>query len=137
MKTQTMVPRGVRNNNPLNIEYNAHNNWQGQTGSDGRFSIFVSSDYGFRAGAIVLKNYQRLYGLETLNDIINRFAPPTENDSHNYASFVASQVKIDVNDPINLTSNNELLTDVVHAMSIMEVGRHYTRSDAARGVALA
>ncbi len=35
------VPRGIRNNNPLNIKWNAANNWNGQTGSDsGGFCIF-------------------------------------------------------------------------------------------------
>ncbi|WP_160314734.1 hypothetical protein [Photobacterium swingsii] len=31
---------GIRNKNPLNIEYNERNNWKGQTGRNGRFCTF-------------------------------------------------------------------------------------------------
>lgn len=127
--------RGVRNNNPLNIEYNRANDWQGQTGSDGRFAIFSHSKWGFRAAAKLLQNYQRLYGLNTVNELINRWAPPVENHTSNYVNFVAGRMGVGIAERIDL-KNKTLLTDLVHAMSIMESGHHYTRSDAAQGVNL-
>ena len=36
-KTKKQLPRGLRNNNPLNIRKGAQR-WQGQTGNDGAFS---------------------------------------------------------------------------------------------------
>ncbi|KHT64553.1 hypothetical protein RJ45_05825, partial [Photobacterium gaetbulicola] len=45
----TGMPRGIRNHNPLNIEYSKHNNWRGQVSSDGRFVIFEDDKWGFRA----------------------------------------------------------------------------------------
>ena len=48
-------PRGIRNNNPGNIEHNG-TNWQGMDNPphDGRFIRFVTPQYGIRAMARVL-----------------------------------------------------------------------------------
>lgn len=134
MSQQTI--RGIRNNNPLNIR--TGNNWQGEAlvSKDASFETFKHHKYGFRAGAKVLRNYQKLHNLDTLSEIINRFAPPVENDTKNYAQFVAGRVGVAVNEPINL-NDDVLLAQVLHAMSVMEVGRHYSYSDAMQGVKLA
>ncbi|EOB3603667.1 structural protein [Vibrio vulnificus] len=128
--------RGIRNNNPLNIRKG--NDWQGESilNTDSEFEVFKHHKFGFRAGARILRNYQRLHGLNTLAEIINRFAPPVENDTKNYAQFVAKKVGVGVHESINLL-DDECLADVLHAMSIMEVGRHYSRADAMQGVKLA
>lgn len=135
-KNKTKTPRGIRNNNPLNIRIG--NNWQGEAAisKDAEFETFSHPKYGFRAGAKLLKNYQNWYGLNTVQSIIHRFAPPNENHTDNYVAFVASQMGVNPNQPVNL-SDNATLTRMIHAMSIMEVGRHYTLEDAAQGVALA
>ncbi|WP_238132274.1 structural protein [Vibrio cincinnatiensis] len=133
------APRGVRANNPLNIEISSANNWRGKVtpSIDKRFETFSDSKYGFRAGAVTLRNYQSLYGLYTLNEILNRFAPPNENKTDNYAKFVGDQVGVGVNESIDL-QDGETLARVLHAMSIMEVGRgYYTLDDARKGVAIA
>ncbi|MDN3697783.1 structural protein [Vibrio cortegadensis] len=128
--------RGIRNNNPLNIRKG--NDWQGETSfsRDAEFESYTHHKYGFRAGAKTLRTYQRAHGLDNLNEIINRFAPPVENDTKNYAQFVAKQVGVGVNESINL-NDDQLLAKVLHSMSIMEVGRHYSFSDAMQGVKLA
>ncbi len=127
--------RGVRNNNPLNIEYNSANNWQGQTGTDGRFAIFEHSKWGFRAAAKLLQNYQKFYGLGSVNELIYRWAPPVENHTSGYANFVAKRMGVSVSDRLDL-SDKAVLTDLVHAMSIMESGHNYSRNEAAAGVNL-
>lgn len=131
------LPRGVRNNNPLNIRVG--NDWQGErtVQTDGAFEEFESSAYGFRAAAKTIRTYQRKYGLKTINDIVSRFAPPSENNTSNYAKFVAKKMGIDVNAPINVFNDDVLLAELLHAMSIIEVGRHYSYTDAYIGVALA
>ncbi|UAB72394.1 structural protein [Vibrio sp. SCSIO 43132] len=128
--------RGVRNNNPLNIRIG--NNWQGEAAipRDKAFETFKHHKYGFRAGAKLLRNYQRLYHLYSLEQIIHRFAPPNENDTKNYAGFVAKRLGVSVHDHIDLF-DDETLAKVMHAMSIMEVGRYYSLDDARQGVALA
>lgn len=97
-------PRGLRNNNPGNIEFRAENPWRGQTGSDGRFARFATPEAGIRALAIdVGTKYGR--GLNTVEKIIGAYAPPGENDTAAYVRAVASALgvsataRIDVDDP--------------------------------------
>ncbi len=138
-KIHITAPRGVRANNPLNIEISAANNWRGKVtpSVDKRFETFEDSKYGFRAGAVLLRNYQTRNGLYTLSGIINRFAPPNENKTSNYAKFVGDRVGVGVNDSIDL-QDSETLARVLHAMATMEVGHgYYSLDDARKGVAIA
>lgn len=84
--------RNVRNNNPLNIRYNPANDWQGQTGSDGEFSQFIDVEHGFRAAYKLIQNYQNWYGLTSISDIVNRWAPPNENDTDGYIDYIAEKL---------------------------------------------
>lgn len=132
-------PRGVRANNPLNIEQNKNNDWLGKItpSVDKRFETFSAPRYGFRAGAKTLRTYQNKYGLSTIRQLIHRFAPKNENASDNYAEFVAGQVGISPDAQVDL-SNDVLLAEIVFAMSVMEVGRGwFTLDEAKAGVALA
>lgn len=83
-------PRGIRNNNPGNIEYSPYNDWRGQVGSDGRYVIFSDAVYGIRAMARILKNY-RARGVVTLRDIINTWAPDFENNTSAYLKHVVQR----------------------------------------------
>ena len=127
--------RGIRNNNPLNIRVG--NDWQGEAfvSRDPSFETFSHSKFGFRAGAKILRNYQSIHGLNTVREMIYRFAPKNENDSDNYARFVAKGIDVGLDEPINL-GNDQLLAKMLHTMSIMEVGRYYSESDALKGVQL-
>lgn len=95
------VPRGVRNNNPGNLENNGIN-WQGLSDSqtDSRFYQFVNPVWGIRALARVLKNYRETHGLTTPREIIQRWAPAFENDTESYSRAVASAVGVDPDSPI-------------------------------------
>ncbi|MBN5203088.1 hypothetical protein JY494_26615, partial [Serratia marcescens] len=66
--------RGLRNNNPGNIEASDKNPWEGQTGSDGRFAKFETPEHGIRALGKNLLSYQR-QGYDTVSEIVNRWAP--------------------------------------------------------------
>lgn len=83
-------PRGIRNNNPLNIRKSA-DNWQGKVGDDGEFVIFDTPHNGIRAAGRLLRNYDRKYGLNTIQGIIYRWAPPTENDTKAYIRSMEKQ----------------------------------------------
>lgn len=87
------LPRGVRNRNPGNIDYNARNKWEGldDPPSDGRFCRFKTDEHGIRALVILLRNYRKKYGLRSIEQIINRWAPPTENNTGAYARAVAKR----------------------------------------------
>lgn len=90
------LPRGIRNNNPGNIRHGS--NWQGLNPNsrniDPAFCVFTSSVYGIRALAKVLINYKKIHGLNTVRQIISRYAPPNENQTTAYIQSVAKQLGV-------------------------------------------
>lgn len=115
------APRGIRNNNPLNIENgNFTQSQPGYVGSDGRFARFDSPDAGMTAANRLLDTYQNKYGLNTPAGIIGRWAPAADgNNVSAYASTVAKQIGINPNDPIT----PELRPKLIAAMAQYENGR--------------
>ena len=88
--------RGLRNNNPGNLEKRT-TPWQGKIphtqNTDGRFEQFETIEYGLRALMINARTLiQR--GKNTLEKLIYTWAPPSENNSKNYADYVAKQTNI-------------------------------------------
>jgi hypothetical protein len=79
--------RGLRNNNPGNIRWNAANNWRGQVRDDGGYIVFDTMENGTRALALLLKNYIRS-GRNTIRTIITSWAPVVENDTDAYVRAV-------------------------------------------------
>lgn len=77
-------PRGIRNHNPGNIRWDGRTQWQGMTGVDGDgFVIFRTPEHGIRAiGRDVSSKIGR--GVNTLEGIISRWAPPNENNTAAY-----------------------------------------------------
>ena len=76
------LPRGIRNNNPLNIRHSFVNKpWQGQRSHDGKFCIFWDMESGYRAAFILLNTYNQKHQLWTVIDIINRWAPPKDHNN--------------------------------------------------------
>lgn len=124
-KIQTTVPLGIRNNNPLNLVYSKNNNWHGQLrGQKGRFCAFESMVWGFRAAAMTLKKYITSYNRKTIRQIINAWAPPSENDTRNYAKFVADTSNVGIDEPIVFTDMVRMLR-IMSAMCAMENGKQW------------
>lgn len=100
MNTTAKLPRGVRNNNPGNIELG--DPWQGlvpvNERTDPRFAQFVSPAYGIRALARTLITYQDKHKIRTVTGAINRWAPPVENDTGAYVRAVQKAVGGDIVD---------------------------------------
>ena len=92
-------PRGIRNNNPLNI---TGRGWDGQTGSDGAFAQFATPEDGRTAADANLQAYQRKHGIDTIAGVVARWAPPHENDTAAYISRVSSKLGIDPNARLDL-----------------------------------
>lgn len=123
-------PRGIRNNNPLNIE--AGNFTQGQpgmTGSDGRFARFENMDQGMSAAGNLLDVYAKK-GINTVSGVIGRWAPAGENNVAAYAGSVARDLGVKPDDPIDLT-NPETKQKLVMAMGKVENGRPIRQPDPA------
>ena len=81
---------GLRNNNPLNIRRVAGTKWKGQRTeqTDKSFVQFESLEWGLRAAFCILNTYRRKYKAVCIEDIINRWAPPSENDTRKYVETV-------------------------------------------------
>jgi len=129
-----MKTRGLRNNNPGNIEKG--DNWRGMASeqTDSRFITFVKPEYGIRAMARIIKNYKKKYNVNTIYKIIERWAPPIENDTENYAAFVAKQVGVSAHDPISIET---YLPSIIAAMIEMENGQQpYAPALIAQGIQL-
>ncbi|MER1793169.1 structural protein [Proteus mirabilis] len=96
--------RGERNNNPGNIRHGSK--WQGLSAqqTDKDFCQFVSPEYGIRAIYKLLQTYQKKYELNTVESIIDRYAPPNENNTAGYINRAAKDIGVSVNEPINVSS---------------------------------
>ena len=117
------LPRGIRNNNPGNIRHGS--NWQGLNPNsrniDPAFCVFTSSVYGIRALAKVLINYKKIHSLNTVRQIISRYAPPNENQTTAYIQSVAKQLEVAPDAVIDIEERG-ILTVFIKAIIRMENG---------------
>lgn len=92
--TGAKLPRGIRNNNPLNIEKGQK--WRGLRDfpTDERFAEFQTMALGFRAAQRIMMTYYVNHECRTLNKIIRRWAPPSENNTKAYIDFVSKKTGI-------------------------------------------
>lgn len=131
------LPRGIRNNNPGNIRHG--DAWQGRRNeqSDDAFVQFKSPEYGIRALVKVLETYQEDYGLNTVEGIISRWAPPHENDTESYIDAVSRTIGVSPNAPLNI-GDNATTRKLVGAIIKHENGQQpYTVAALSQGIRMA
>jgi hypothetical protein len=100
------LPRGIRNNNPLNIR-RSKDKWKGLRAvqADAQFCQFETLEYGWRAAFYLLtRTYYYKYRLYTIRAIISKWAPPCENNSKAYVENVSRLTGIDPDEPIGIPS---------------------------------
>ena len=116
-----MIPRGIRNCNPLNIRIG--NKWKGEVPhpTDKDFEQFSCMHYGLRAGFILLRRYIERYHLDTIKEIISRWAPATENATHSYINLVCERVGISALEKISFNDRKTMIA-LVDAMILCECG---------------
>jgi len=130
----TIASRGERNNNPLNIR-RSRDEWRGLAPkqNDPEFFQFISPEYGFRAAYKTLLTYRNKYGLKTIAGIINRWAPPSENDTRQYIGYISEKTGFDPHAALPLDLYPRLL---LH-MAELETGKEYPAGVIEKGVSLA
>lgn len=74
-------------NNPANIRYNSANIWLGQIEPKNGFCQFKDMEYGLRALMFLIRNYIVKHRKRSVSQIINRFAPVSENNTSAYIRF--------------------------------------------------
>lgn len=127
--TETRQPRGIRNNNPLNIEAgNFTASQAGFQGSDGRFAKFATPEQGYAAADNLLGVYSDKHGINTIQGVINRWAPANDgNPVSAYAASVARDVGVAPDQPLDL-KNPQVRAAVSSAMAKFENGKAVPRS---------
>lgn len=125
--------RAWRNNNPGNIEYGEFAKSSGAVGSDGRFAVFPSYEAG-RAAKKKLLWDTKGYSGKTIAEAINRYAPPSENDTNAYASTVSSAVGVPIDTPMSSLSEDQKEA-MLDAMERVEGFRAGQSSPASGGTA--
>jgi hypothetical protein len=122
------LPRGIRNNNPGNIRINKQNDWLGKIresqNTDGSFEQFIEFRYGVRAMILLIKGDIERRGIYTLQALLNKYAPASENNTGNYIRLVANGSGFSPSTP--LSTDKESLRRIVQAMSKVENGRAIT-----------
>lgn len=122
-----MQPRGLRNNNPLNIRRTA-TQWLelAPTQTDPEFCQFQTLEYGWRAAFRLLSNtYYAKYGLDTIRKIIGRWAPPIENNTAAYVAAVSQITGIPPDDPLGSPKDHPARWLMLGAgMALHENGPH-------------
>lgn len=109
----------IGQNNILNIRTSSAFNWNGQTGSTRGFANFESIELCRRAGAYLLMRSYRKAGCKTIDSIIRRWAPATENDTEGYIRFVSKLSGLP--STAKLCFDNDYAS-ILAAMEIMENG---------------
>ena len=146
MAHQKTLPRGVRNNNPLNIRESKGDTtqWKGEAllDSDKAFEEFKNPAFGFRAAYKLLMTYKHKYSAYTLETIINRWAPANGehngqtyvNHTQSYIDYVGQRLGITSRDPIP----DHLYPELMLAMADFEGAKGaFNLNQAREGVALA
>lgn len=123
-----ITPRGIRNNNPLNIRIG--NDWKGErpNAKDKSFEEFTSMEFGIRAGFIILRKYITGYNgltqkFNTIEKMISRWAPTNENNTAAYISQVSKMTGIPATLKISF-SQRSFMVAIVDAMIYVECGQH-------------
>lgn len=101
-----MTPRGLRNNNPLNIKRGS-SKWVGlaKKQTDTVFCQFETMEMGWRAAFVLLtRTYYHTYHLFTISKIIRRWAPGNENNTNAYINSVSEMMNYGKDEPLGVPS---------------------------------
>ena len=115
------LPRGLRNNNPLNIKKGS--SWIGErpVQNDKTFEEFIDIIFGLRAGFYLLNKYINVDGCNTIEKIISKWAPSTENATQKYIDYVSKRIDIPARQ-VFYFGEEEIMVELVQAMCFVECG---------------
>ncbi len=113
--------RGIRNNNPGNIRLSAEK-FQGQISPsrDDSFKQFTSMAYGYRAMFVILGTYLSR-GINTIEEIVGKWAPPSENSTPAYIATVEKLSGVKRTESLRSVDGEKYIR-IVAAMSKVENG---------------
>jgi len=109
-----MPTLGQRNNNYGNLR--TTDAFLGKTGSNSSYDTYETPEMGLRALARVLDTYSTKHGINTIDALVNRYAPASDNTggSHeNYKKFLSQQLGIGINDPVDVRGRRAEIMDAI------------------------
>jgi len=123
MANSRIIPRGIRNNNPLNIRIG--NVWLGEVRdpTDPDFEQFISMVYGVRAGFVLIRRYIRHYHRTTIPQVIAAWAPSNENNTTAYIDKVCQVSGIERDVQLKFEDEDQMVA-LIDAMILVECGQH-------------
>lgn len=123
-------PRGIRNNNPGNLNYIGQNGATLEEHATPRFARFNSAFEGFAAlgkqikayynGTSKAAGYQKLQSVE---DIISRFAPASENNTQAYINKLSNMLGVGRGDSLNI-QDPQVLATLMNGITQIENGKN-------------
>ena len=123
-QSEIRIIGNVKRNNPGNIRPVYGKAWAGQVDTNNGFVVFKDEVYGLRAIGKNLKDYSSIYGTDTIEKAISRWAPPNENKTEDYIKFVCSKTGYNRNQKIDL-SDKETLKKLIPPIVKRECGAVY------------
>lgn len=127
------MSRGLTNCNPGNIR-RSKVRYKGEIhpSRDPAFKQFESLAWGYRAIFVLLDTYRIRYGINTIEGMISRWAPPTENHTDAYIRFVAEAAGIAPDTSIDIR-DRAVMVRIAAAISHVENGAEAEVTQIAHG----
>lgn len=123
-------PRGIRNNNPGNLNYVGQNGATLENHATPRFARFNSAFEGFAALGKQIKAYyngtSKAAGykkLQSVEDIISRFAPASENNTQGYIDKLSKMLGVGRGDSLNI-QDPKVLATLMNGITQIENGKN-------------
>jgi hypothetical protein len=105
---------GQRNNNWGNLR--TWDDFEGKTGTNKSYDTYETPEKGLRALARVLDTYSSKHGINTIDALINKYAPASDNTggSHeNYKKALSQRLGVGINDPIDVKALRPEIMDAI------------------------
>lgn len=116
------LSRAERNNNPGNLEFRGQRGATREDG-EGRFAKFGSTEEGVAALARQLQLYGSR-GIDTIEEIISKYAPASENNTSAYINAMVNRLKVSANQQLDL-NDPQVLSGLIQGISRHEAGRSF------------
>lgn len=129
-------PRGIRNNNPGNLNYAGQAGATKEGGPNGRFATFETPELGITAMAKNLMAYQDKYAINTVSKIVSRWAPASDgNNVSAYVAAVSKQTGFKPDEALDL-KDPKVLAPLISAITKHENGQNpYSPETIAKAIA--
>lgn len=113
------MPVGIRQNNPGNIRH-----WNGAMTAKNGFAVFPTPKAGIEAMTANLSSYNKKYHIDTIDGIINRWAPSSDgNNTRAYIADVSKQTGYAPGDHLDMNSQ-ATMDKLVNAIIQHENGKN-------------